>query len=97
LAWTLVTNHGAVLILVAREGAITAERIAFRLGLAVRSVQRILADLEEAGYISKHKEGRANRYEVDLSRPMRRQGLETLPLGEVFGAFLKRDTAVERI
>jgi DNA-binding transcriptional ArsR family regulator len=88
--WTLLTTHGAVWVLVAREGAITAEHLAQRLGIAVRSVQRVLRDLEQAGYLVKHKEGRRNRYEVLLDKPMRHRGLRTLPVGEVLGAFLHR-------
>ena len=87
--WTLATNHGAVWMLVAKEGTVTAQSVALRLGIAIRSTQRILAELEQAGYITEHhREGRANHYEVNLSRPMRRRGLGSLPIGTVFGAFL---------
>ena len=33
--------------------------------------QRIVADLEEGGYLSRSREGRRNRYEVHLDRPLR--------------------------
>lgn len=92
-SWTLVTNHGAVWVLVAREGFITEHRIADRLGIALRTAQRILAELEEEGFLVKYKEGRTNRYEVCLDHPMRHRGLARLPVGEVLGAFLRTKQA----
>jgi len=39
--------------------------IAERVGITERSAQAILADLVEAGYVTKSREGRRNRYELD--------------------------------
>lgn len=38
--------------------------VAVRVGITERAVQRIVAELEEAGYLSRMREGRANRYLV---------------------------------
>jgi DNA-binding Lrp family transcriptional regulator len=45
--------------------------VAERVGLTERAVQRIVADLEEGGYLSRAREGRRNRYEVHADRPFR--------------------------
>jgi DNA-binding Lrp family transcriptional regulator len=38
--------------------------VAVRVGVTERAVQRIVAELEEVGYLSRMREGRANRYLV---------------------------------
>ena len=69
--WTFLTNHAHVLLLLADDPELVMRDIAARVGITERAVQRIVADLEEGGYLSKEKEGRRNRYTVDQSRPLR--------------------------
>ena len=71
-SWTFITNHGAVLGLIARRGQITAREIALALGITERSVHRIISDLEVGGYLEKRKEGRVNWYQVNHDLPLRR-------------------------
>ncbi|MEM0968173.1 MAG: winged helix-turn-helix domain-containing protein [Verrucomicrobiota bacterium] len=62
--WTFLTNHTHILVCLAREPSTTVRKLALLVGITERSVQRILSDLEEAGVVSRVKEGRCNRYEV---------------------------------
>lgn len=39
-------------------------------GITERAVQRILKDLETAGYIDIHKNGRNNRYTLNANKPI---------------------------
>ena len=71
--WTFVTNHAVILTLLDREENLTAREIAMSLGVTERTVIRIINDLEAAGYISKQKEGRQNRYTINTDLPLRRQ------------------------
>lgn len=70
--WTFITNHGAVLALIAEHGQITAREIASELGITERSVHRIISDLEAEGYITRTRRGRVNQYEVNHDLPLRR-------------------------
>ena len=45
--------------------------VANLVGITERAVQRIVADLEEAGYIVRIRHGRRNRYEVREHLPLR--------------------------
>jgi len=45
--------------------------VAQSVGITERSVQRILTQLEEAGYISRVQKGRRNYYEVHPDLPLR--------------------------
>lgn len=69
--WTFLTNHAQVLLCIAHKGRLSAREIAARVGITERAVQRILDDLEDAGYISRFRDGRKNRYEIHPDLPMR--------------------------
>lgn len=63
--WTFLTNHSHVLICLARGEALTARELSSRVGITERAVQVILAELTEAGYLIKEKDGRRNVYAVN--------------------------------
>ena len=69
--WTFLSNHAHVLLCIAREPEVRLREVARRVGITERAVQRIVADLEEGGYLSRSREGRRNRYEVHPDRPLR--------------------------
>ena len=69
--WTFLTNHGHVLLLLARAPGLRLRDVAAKVGVTERAVQRIIADLEEAGYLTRRRTGRQNAYEIDLDLPMR--------------------------
>jgi DNA-binding transcriptional ArsR family regulator len=69
--WTFLTNHAHVLICIAADPTIRQRDLAQRLGLTERAVQRIVVELVDAGYLAVARDGRRNRYAVDLDRPLR--------------------------
>ncbi|GAA2174060.1 hypothetical protein GCM10009784_10820 [Arthrobacter parietis] len=70
-SWTILTNHGHVLLAVAAHPDILVEDLALRVGITRRAALHILKDLEEAGYIHRLKEGRRTHYVVEGSQPFR--------------------------
>jgi DNA-binding transcriptional ArsR family regulator len=70
-SWTFLSNHAHVLICIAGEPEIRMRDVALRIGITERAVQRIVAELEEGGYLTITREGRRNRYEVHDDLPMR--------------------------
>lgn len=68
--WSFITNHGTVLACIAEYRQITAREIAVASGITERSVHRIIADLEAAGYLDKSRAGRVTRYEVNEGLPL---------------------------
>jgi DNA-binding Lrp family transcriptional regulator len=69
--WTLLTGHGHVLIEVARNPDARVRDIAQAVNLTERAIQGILADLEAAGYLTRDRHGRRNRYLVHSDSPYR--------------------------
>ena len=63
--WTFLSNHGHILVCIARDPNIRVREIAQAVGITERAVQRILGELEEAEVISRRRQGRRTRYEID--------------------------------
>ena len=69
--WGFLTNHAYVLRCLAGSPELTMREVAERIGITERAVQRIVAELEEGGYLVRAKEGRRNRYLVREGRRRR--------------------------
>ena len=69
--WTFLTNYAHVLICLASEPELRLRDVAERVGITERAVQRIVADLEEAGVLVRSRDGRRNRYEIQRDAPLR--------------------------
>ena len=71
VTWTFLSNHAHVLLCLAREPDVRMRDVADLVGITERAVQRIVADLEEAGYLERIRHGRRNRYKVRAEFPLR--------------------------
>ena len=69
--WTFLTNHAHVLLCLAKDPSMIMRDIAIEVGITERAVQRIIADLDEAGYIERDRDGRCNTYRVHENSPLR--------------------------
>ena len=82
-SWNFITNHGAVLIIVFQRPKITAREISQQLGITERSVLAIVADLDDAGYITRTREGRTNTYTVNQGLPIPGPILKDVAVGDL--------------
>lgn len=87
--WTFITNHAAVLTLLAQEENLTARKIGDLLNITSRTVYRIIQELEQEGYISVRKVGRENRYAVNQTLPLRHQGQRDTQVQDLLKAISK--------
>ncbi|MFI6655203.1 helix-turn-helix transcriptional regulator [Streptomyces sp. NPDC050523] len=69
--WTFLTNHSRVLAAIAEDRTTRVRDIAARCRLTERAVQKIIADLEEGGYLTHVREGRSNVYRIAPDRVLR--------------------------
>ncbi|SDM52089.1 MarR family transcriptional regulator [Streptomyces wuyuanensis] len=69
--WTFITNHARVLAVIADNPSVRIRDIAAHCRLTERAVQKIIADLEQAGYLSHTREGRSNNYRIEQSKVLR--------------------------
>jgi DNA-binding transcriptional ArsR family regulator len=62
--WGVLSNHGLVLVSIAREPSLRLREIAERVGITERTAHKIVDDLVGAGYVVRFREGNRNRYEI---------------------------------
>lgn len=85
-SWTFLSNHGHVMVCLARDPDVRLRDIAEDVGITERAVQGIVADLVRAGYIDKERSGRRNHYELHPEMPMRHPLESDHLLGELLAA-----------
>lgn len=85
-SWTFLTNHAHVLVCIARDPGIRIREIAERVGITERAAQGIVADLAAAGYVTRTRIGRRNRYEIDPTRPVRHPLEQPHSIGDLLSA-----------
>ncbi|MBC8288304.1 MAG: winged helix-turn-helix transcriptional regulator [Nitrospinae bacterium] len=69
--WTFLTNHGHVLLCLAKNSSERIRDISAEVGITERAVQRIIVELEADGYLEHIREGRRNVYKVFSRKPLR--------------------------
>jgi DNA-binding MarR family transcriptional regulator len=69
--WTFLSNHGHLLIQIAKKPEIKINELAAVVGISERRVQSIVGDLEAAGYLEVTRIGRRNRYQVNTNSKFR--------------------------
>lgn len=89
-SWTFLTNHSHVLLCIAEDPDILLREVAARVGITERATQRIVAELEAAGYVSHIKVGRRNRYEVNPNLPLRHPLEDHLEIGVLLRVLSER-------
>jgi DNA-binding MarR family transcriptional regulator len=68
--WSFLTNHAQVLLCIAHDPAIRLRDIGETVGITERAAHRIVSELARAGYISREREGRRNRYTIQFHLPL---------------------------
>jgi hypothetical protein len=86
-SWTLLTNHGRVLLLIAAHPDSRLRDLAAGAGITERAAGSIVSDLEEAGYVTVTRQGRRNAYVVHPDRPFRHPAEAGHDVGELLRVF----------
>lgn len=94
--WTFLSNHGHVLVCLARDPEARLRDVAQSVGITERAVQKIVSDLEDAGVVQRVRDGRRNRYRLFLERPLRHPLEAHRNVGSLLGMVLS-STTVRRL
>ena len=89
-SWTFLTNHALALLCVVRTPGLRLRDIAQEVGITERAAHRIMSDLVEEGYLTRHRVGRRNFYEVHPNVPLRHVIVEDRTLGDLLGGLIGR-------
>jgi hypothetical protein len=68
--WSFLTNHARVMLCIAQDPAIRLREIGDEAGITERAAHRIVAELSDAGYITRKRVGRRNTYVVHADLPL---------------------------
>src|SRR5579871_5603505 len=68
--WAFLTNHAQVLVCIADDPGVRLREIGERVGITERAAHRIVIELLDAGYITRTRDGRRNRYTVNTHLPL---------------------------
>lgn len=74
--WTFFSNYGHVLVCLARNRDARLRDVADEVGITERAVQKIVRDMQDAGFLTVTKQGRCNRYRINRRKSLR-HGLES--------------------
>jgi len=84
--WTFLTNHALVLSHIAHQPRITGLELSNSIGITERATRKIIADLLEAGYINKKREGRRSRYRINPDLTLRHHSHAETAVGDLLEA-----------
>jgi Mn-dependent DtxR family transcriptional regulator len=69
--WTFFSNHGHVLVCLARNSEARLRDVAMDVGITERAVQKIVRDLQDGGMVTVTKNGRRNSYRIHGKKTLR--------------------------
>jgi hypothetical protein len=68
--WSFLTNHARVLLCIAQDPGARLRDIGDSAGITERAAHRIVAELADAGYVSRRRIGRRNHYIIQSHLPV---------------------------
>ena len=92
VGWTFLTNHAHVLLVIARDPHMTLRDVAAQVGITERATQKIVADLEVAGYLTRARHGRRNSYTISTGQPFRHPVTAGHDVDELLGILVSAST-----
>jgi DNA-binding MarR family transcriptional regulator len=94
--FSFLTNHGLVLLCIAHDPRSRMRDIAAIIDITERAAQRIVADLVDAGYIERTRDGRRNVYKVRTDLRIALPNQRDVDLNALLGVLTPSGTSDER-
>lgn len=91
--FSFLTNHTQALLVIAQDPQARMRDIAESVGITERATQRIVAELVDAGYISREREGRRNVYTIRTDAPVPVPIARDLQVGDLLDALVPTSAA----
>jgi len=90
--WTVFSNHGHVLVCLAKNNEARLRDVAADVGITERAVQKIVRELQQGEFVSISKHGRCNRYDVNTRKNLRHPLQASCTVGESLKALAHKKT-----
>ncbi|WP_432188077.1 MarR family transcriptional regulator [Streptomyces sp. Tue6028] len=96
IGWTFLTNYARVLVAIADDQNVRIRDIAARCRLTERAVQKIIADLEQDGYLTHTRQGRSNAYRIEPGTVLRHPADNGLNVADLLRLLAQHDGTSQR-
>jgi biotin operon repressor len=93
--WAFFSNYGHVLVCLARNRQARLRDVALQVGITERAVQKIVRDLQDAGYLTVTKQGRCNRYRINKRKSLRHGLVSQCTVGKLLALVATPSTRPE--
>jgi len=93
--WAFLTNHARALICIARDPGVRLREIGEHVGITERAAHRIVSELFTAGYITRTRDGRRNRYAINAELPLPDPLARDQCVGDLLGVLAAATTATD--
>jgi hypothetical protein len=90
--WTVFSNHGHVLVCLAKNNEARLRDVAADVGITERAVQKIVRELQQGEFVSISKHGRCNRYDVNIRKNLRHPLQASCTVGELLQGLAHKKT-----
>ena len=87
--WTFFSNYGHVLVCLARNRQARLRDVAQEVGITERAVQKIVRDMQDAGFLTITKQGRCNRYQINKRKSLRHSLESRCTVGKLLALVVK--------
>jgi winged helix DNA-binding protein len=94
--FSFLTNHALALMCIATDPRARIRDIAATVDITERAAQRIVADLVEAEYVTRTREGRRNTYAVRTDLPIALPNQRDVDLGTLLSVLVPPAASDER-
>jgi DNA-binding MarR family transcriptional regulator len=94
--FAFLTNHGLVLLCIAEDPRVRMRDIAATIQITERAAQRIVADLIDAGYVDRARDGRRNSYTVRGELPIALPNQRDIDLSSLLTVLLPTSSSEQR-
>jgi hypothetical protein len=92
-SWSFLTNYAQVLLCIAHDPGVRLREIGEAVGITERAAYRIVAELADAGYISRNRNGRRNHYTIHAHLPLPDPLAREQKVGDLLGILAGRPLA----
>jgi DNA-binding MarR family transcriptional regulator len=86
-SWHFISTHGFALLAIAHTPDATLHDLGQMIGVTERAAFTLVDDLVEAGFVIRTREGRRNRYRIDLDKKLLHRLSRARTVGELIGLF----------
>jgi len=91
--WTFLSNYAHVLVCLALNPEARLREVADQVGITERSAMRLITQLDEAGILTREKQGRRNHYLIDMDAPLRHSMESHCTVGQLLAMLSRRSSS----